>query len=476
MTIAKQIPIINKMRTLIKDIINNEGKQVELMGWVSVRRDHGKIIFIDLRDRSGFIQVVFLAKPKELYEIANKLRSEWVVKIIGQINARPENMVNPEMLTGKFEVLASELEILSEAKTPPIAVDTDGKEIGEENRMEYRYLDIRRQRIQHNLRSRSKTLSAISDYLKEKDFVEVETPILGASTPEGARDFLVPSRLYAGKFYALPQAPQQYKQLLMVAGLERYFQIARCFRDEDTRGDRQPEFTQIDLEMSFVTRDDVMATLEGLMIELVQKVYPEKKISQIPFPRISYKEAMEKYKSDKPDLRKDKNDQNELAFVWVIDQPFYEWNEQEKKWDFGHNPFSMPQGESLPDDSKNLNEVKAYQYDLALNGYEIAGGSIRNHKSELLKKAFMLIGYDESVVISKFGHMLNAFSYGVPPHGGFAIGFDRLMMILLNEPNIREVIAFPKTGDARDLMTGAPSQVDKKQLEELLLEIKKTKK
>ncbi|MEK7590213.1 MAG: amino acid--tRNA ligase-related protein, partial [Patescibacteria group bacterium] len=291
-----------------------------------------------------------------------------------------------------------------------------------------------------------------------------------------ARDFLVPSRLYAGKFYALPQAPQQYKQLLMVAGLERYFQIARCFRDEDTRGDRQPEFTQIDLEMSFVTRDDVMATLEGLMIELVQKVYPEKKISQIPFPRISYKEAMEKYKSDKPDLRKDKNDQNELAFVWVIDQPFYEWNEQEKKWDFGHNPFSMPQGESLPDDSKNLNEVKAYQYDLALNGYEIAGGSIRNHKSELLKKAFMLIGYDESVVISKFGHMLNAFSYGVPPHGGFAIGFDRLMMILLNEPNIREVIAFPKTGDARDLMTGAPSQVDKKQLEELHLEIKKTKK
>ena len=471
------------MRTLIKDILNNEGKKVELMGWVAVRRDHGKIIFIDLRDRSGFVQVVFLAKPKELYEIANRLRSEWVVKIIGQVNARPENMVNPEMPTGKFEILASELEILSEAKTTPIAVDTDGKEIGEESRMEYRYLDIRRPRIQRNLRLRSKTLSAISDYLKERDFVEVETPVLGASTPEGARDFLVPSRLYPGKFYALPQAPQQYKQLLMVAGLERYFQVARCFRDEDTRGDRQPEFTQIDLEMSFVTRDDVMATLEGLIIELIQKVYPEKKISQIPFPRISYKEAIEKYKSDKPDLRKDKNDPNELAFVWVIDHPFYEWTEDGSSvnagkghWDFGHNPFSMPHGENLPDNSENLSDIKAYQYDLALNGYEVAGGSIRNHKPELLKKAFILLGYDESVVISKFGHMLNAFSYGVPPHGGFAIGFDRLMMILLNEPNIREVIAFPKTGDARDLMTGAPSEVDKKQLEELHLEIKKLKK
>jgi len=260
------------MRTLIKDIFNNEGKKVELMGWVAVRRDHGKIIFIDLRDRSGFVQVVFLAKPKELYEIANKLRSEWVVKIIGQVNARPENMVNPEMPTGRFEILASELEILSEAKTTPIAVDTDGKEIGEESRMEYRYLDIRRPRIQRNLRLRSKTLSAISDYLKERDFVEVETPVLGASTPEGARDFLVPSRLYPGKFYALPQAPQQYKQLLMVAGLERYFQVARCFRDEDTRGDRQPEFTQIDLEMSFIDQQDVLDVVEGLYKHIFKKV------------------------------------------------------------------------------------------------------------------------------------------------------------------------------------------------------------
>jgi len=456
---------------------------VELLGWVAVRRDHGKLIFIDLRDRSGICQVVFLPKPKEVSELASRLRSEWVVRVVGQVVKRPANMVNEKLPTGQVEVAVSQLEILYEAQTPPFALDTDGYEIGEENRMKYRYVDLRRERMQRNLRSRSRTLAAVDEYMKENEFVEVETPILGKSTPEGARDYLVPARLHAGNFYALPQAPQQYKQLLMVAGLERYYQLARCFRDEDTRGDRQPEFTQIDVEMSFVKRDDVLAVLEGLMKHIVKTVFPEKKISQDPFPRISHKEAMEKYGSDKPDFRKDKNDPNELAFVWVLDFPFYEYNEKEKKWDFGHNPFSMPYGEALPDPStraehgagqgnkKELGGVLAYQYDLALNGFEVAGGSIRNHKPELLKKAFMLLGYDEKTVVDKFGHMMDAFSFGAPPHGGFAVGFDRLVMLLLGEPNIREVIAFPKSGDGRDLMSGAPDEVSEKQLKELHIKL-----
>ena len=441
------------------------------MGWVAVRRDHGKIIFIDLRDRSGIAQVVFA--DKNLHATADKLRPEWVVKITGKVAKRPENMVNPDLMTGKIEIQATGLEVLMEAQTPPIDVNSNGHEIGEEIRMKFRYLDLRRPRMQNNLRMRSKTLQFINNYFKEHDFVEIETPILGKSTPEGARDYLVPSRLYPGKFYALPQAPQQYKQLLMVAGLERYFQVARCFRDEDTRGDRQPEFTQIDLEMSFVKRDDVMEFLEGAMVDLVKSTWPHKKITAVPFPHISYKEAMERYKSDKPDLRKDKNDPDELAFAWIVDFPFYEYSEKDKKWDFGHNPFSMPHNESLPDGGKELGGITAMQYDLALNGSEIAGGSIRNHKPELLKKAFQLLGYKDNVIMEKFGHMIEAFSYGVPPHGGAAIGFDRLMMILLNEPNIRETIAFVKTGDGRDLMSNAPSDVDERQLSELHIKITK---
>ena len=458
------------MRTLVNEIINKEGEKVELMGWVNVRRDHGKIIFIDFRDRSGVCQVVFIGKDKMLYEKASQLRSEWVVKITGQVNKRPEAMVNKEIPTGEYEVLAEELEILNEAKTPPFDLQTDGMEVGEEVRMQYRYVDLRRERLQKNLRLRSKTLAAVDEYLKRNDFVEIETPILGKSTPEGARDYLVPVRVHPGKFYALPQAPQQYKQLLMVGGLERYFQVARCFRDEDTRGDRQPEFTQVDLEMSFVTRDEVLEILEGLMVDVVKKVYPEKHITQIPFPRMPYKEAIEKYGTDKPDLRKDKNNSNELAFVFIVDFPFYEWDEKLKKWDFAHNPFSMPKGD-LTDDKNDMRKVLADQYDLALNGYEIVSGGIRNHKPELLKKAFMLLGYKEEAILDKFGHMISAMSCGAPPHGGAAFGFDRLMMIFLNEPNIREVIAFPKTGDGRDLMTDAPSEVSKSQLDELNIKV-----
>lgn len=446
------------------------------MGWVNIRRDHGKLIFIDLRDRTGICQVVFYGK--EMYALADKLRTEWVVKIVGKVNKRPDNMVNPNLPTGQYEVGAISFEVLSEAQTPPIDVGSNGHEIGEESRMKYRYLDLRRPRMQHNLRMRSKTLSFVDEYFKKHDFTEVETPILGKSTPEGARDYLVPSRIHAGKFYALPQAPQQYKQLLMVAGLERYFQVARCFRDEDTRGDRQPEFTQVDFEMSFVNREEVMNYLESFMVELVKAAWPHKKISQAPFPRLTHQEAMEKYKSDKPDLRKDKNDPDELAFAWLVDFPFYEYDEKEKKWDFGHNPFSMPRGASLPDndhddDNDAMGGIIAEQYDLILNGYEIAGGSIRNHRPDLLKKAFQLLGYDDSIIMEKFGHMMDAFSYGAPPHGGAALGFDRLMMILLNEPTIRETIAFVKTGDARDLMTDAPSAADDKQLKELHIKVVK---
>lgn len=376
-------------------------------------------------------------------------------------------MINHEQKNGGYEIQASGLSVFSESETPPMELNSDGYEIGEEVRMKYRYLDLRRHRLLNNLRQRSDLIAAISDFFKKRRFVEVETPALSKSTPEGARDYLVPSRIHRGTFYALPQSPQQYKQLLMVAGLERYFQIARCFRDEDTRGDRQPEFTQVDLEMSFVNRDDVMRALEELMVHVVASCYPYKHISHIPFPRLTHAESMKKFGTDRPDLRNNTSDPNELAFAWIVDFPFYEWSEKEQKWDFGHNPFSMPRGETLPENGTDLGGVIAEQYDLVLNGYEIAGGSIRNHKPELLERAFLLLGYGKDTVRAKFGHMLDAFSYGVPPHGGFAIGFDRLVMLLANEPNIREVIAFPKTGDGRDLMMDSPTEAGAEQLQEL---------
>lgn len=318
------------MRILTKDIINNGGKEVKLAGWVAARRDHGKIIFIDIRDRAGIAQLVFIPKDEVLYEKANKLRPEWVIEVKGIANRRPAKMENPNVETGKFEVLASDLTVLAEAQTPPIAIDTDGYEIGEEVRMKYRYLDLRRSRLQRNLKWRSRILKFMRDYLNENDFTEVETPILGKSTPEGARDYLVPSRLYPGKFYALPQSPQQYKQLLMVAGLERYFQIVRCFRDEDTRGDRQPEFTQLDIEMSFPSQEEILGLVEELTIKMVETLFPEKKIMQKPFPRLNYQDVIEKYNSDKPDLRKDKNNPNELAFAFILNFPMFEWKENEK--------------------------------------------------------------------------------------------------------------------------------------------------
>lgn len=462
------------MRILTKDTINKLGRSVTLMGWVHARRDHGRLIFIDLRDRWGIAQVVFSPKDEHLLKLADCLRAEWVIKIEGTVKERPKGMENTELATGGIEIEAKTLEVLNESKTPPFALDTDGHEIGEEHRLKYRYLDLRRERLKNNLLLRDKVITFISDYLHKKDFVEIETPILTKSTPEGARDYVVPSRLYQGKFYALPQSPQQYKQLLMVAGLERYFQIARCFRDEDTRGDRQPEFTQLDLEISFVERDEILEIVEGLLIELVKKVTPEKKITSIPFPRISYKQALEKCKTDRPDLRRDPKDRDELAFCWILDFPVFERAEDTGKLTYSHNPFTAPKTEHVKEllTETNLEKLLSQQYDIVVNGLEMGGGGIRIHEPAVLKKVFEVLGHSEKEIEERFGHMLEALSHGAPPHGGIAWGLDRLIAVLAGEPNIREVIAFPKTGDARDLMMEAPAELEKKQLEELHLEIR----
>jgi len=462
-------------RILIKNLKENVGKEVSIAGWVDNRRDHGKLIFIDLRDTSGKVQMVALPNHKEAHETAGALRSEWVISACGMVNKRPEKMVNKDEENGEIEIEIFGIEVLNKSETPPFEI-TETKNINEDVRLEYRYLDLRTERMQRNIRKRHQSVKFIRDYLDKEGFAEIETPILTKSTPEGARDFIVPSRLEKGHFYALPQSPQQYKQLLMVAGFEKYFQMAKCMRDEDTRGDRQPEFTQLDLEMSFVEREDVMALNEALLIELVKEVWPEKRIQSIPFPRISYKEAIEKYGVDNPDLRENKEDPNLLAFCWVIDFPFFS-SEDGKKWTFTHNPFSMPKSEDLPKlmEKKDLGDILTTQYDIALNGFEIGGGSIRAHKPEILEKVFEIMGHKKEDIKNNFGHMLTALSYGAPPHGGIAWGLDRLIAILRNEPNIREVIAFAKTGEGRDLMMQAPSEIDKKQLDELGIKIVKGK-
>ena len=474
-------------RIFVNETISKIGKKVKVSGWVHVRRDHGKIIFIDLRDRSGLLQVVF-AGNEDLRQKADQLRSEWVVSIEGTVKERPENLKNPKIETGGIELAAEELEVLNESKTPPFSPygrSPEGGEIGEKDkvneelRMEYRYLDLRDPKMQKNLIKRSEILRFLNNYFKEHGFLEIETPNLTKGTPEGAREFVVPSRKHPGKFYVLPQSPQQFKQLLMVAGLERYFQIARCFRDEDSRGDRQPEFTQLDVEMSFIEEGDVLELIEGMMIKLIETVFPEKKLSKKPFPQLNYDEVMEKYQTDKPDLREDKNNPDELAFAWVVNMPLLEYSKTDKKWVSSHPPFTAPaeisKKEILEGKSKDaeLGKIKAKAYDLVLNGYEIGGGSIRIHNRDLQNKMFEILGLEAKDIEARFGHMLRAFEYGAPPHGGIALGLDRLMMILMNEQSIREVMAFPKTGDDRDLLMGAPSEINKAQLKELHIEIKK---
>lgn len=463
-------------RTYIKDLKEHIGKEVTVKGWVDVRRDQGKMVFLDLRDMSGKVQAVVLPNHTEALEVAQRLRPEWVVSVSAQVNKRPVRNVKANVLNGDIELEVLSIEVLNEAETPAFDVSSDGREIGEDVRLKYRYLDLRRPRMQHNFRMRHEALLHLRNFYASHGFMEIETPSLTKSTPEGSRDYVVPSRLDQGKFYALPQSPQQYKQLLMTSGFEKYFQVARCFRDEDTRGDRQPEFTQIDMEMSFANQEDVMQINEALIIDMVSKLYPEKRIQQVPFPRITYKDAMEKYGNDKPDIREDKEDQNLLAFCWIVDFPFFEKTDT-GAWTFSHNPFSAPKPDFMEDlmNEKNIGGIVAAQYDMALNGYEIGGGGIRNHKPESLKKVLKIMGHTDDGIERNFGHMLKALAAGAPPHGGLAFGFDRLMMILQNEPNIREVIAFAKTGEGRDPMMESPSDISAEQLQELGITVPRKK-
>lgn len=456
-------------RTLIQDTVHRVGETVTIQGWIHTRRDMGKLAFLDMRDRSGLAQVVLV--PAELSDAAREgmkdLRTEYCISVTGIVQKRGEKQINPDLPTGTIEILAKDVEVLGASAPLPFALD-DTAGINEELRLKYRYLDLRSRRMLKNMELRDRVTTFFRTHLHTQGFIEVETPVLTKSTGEtGAREFIVPARLHEGLFYALPQSPQQFKQLLMVGGLERYFQIARCFRDEDQRGDRQPDFTQLDLEMSFVEQEDVLRLVEEMMIGMVASCTPEKRIQQVPFPRLTYKEAMEKYGTDKPDLREDKNDPNLLAFCWVIDFPFFEKTD-EGGWTFTHNPFSAPKPEhmELLMKKEQIADILTTQYDIVLNGYEAGGGSIRNHHPEALRKVLEVIGMDEENISRRFGHMIEALGFGAPPHGGIAPGIDRIVMILANEPNIREVIAFPKTGDARDPLMGAPSPVDEKRLRE----------
>lgn len=462
-------------RTLVLETVGLVGQTVTLKGWVHVRRDMGKIIFIHLRDRSGQVQVVFVPGECPDYELAKTLRDEFVITLTGVVAQRGPKNVNPNMATGTVEIQARTLEIVNQAQTPPFPID-DTQVVNEEVRLAYKYLDMRNPRVHDTLVFRSRMNAFVRNAFLAEGFTEIETPYVTKGTPEGAREFIIPSRLQNGKFFTLPQSPQQFKQLLMVGGIERYFQLARCFRDEDQRGDRQPEFTQLDMEMSFVEREDVMALNEKILIDLVTTLTPEKKIQQVPFPRLSYAEAMEKYQTDRPDLRTDKNDPNLLAFCWIVDFPFFEKTD-EGGWTFTHNPFSAPKPESMDDlmAKQNIAGIVTTQYDVVLNGYEIGGGSIRNHLPTALHRVFEIMGFDEPRIEANFGHMLKAFEFGTPPHGGIAWGYDRLVMILRNEPNIREVIAFPKTGDARDLMMGAPSELPPNTLRDAHIQLRSKK-
>ena len=580
------------------------GSEVALAGWVDRRRDHGGLIFIDLRDREGIAQVAFNPEvARQCHKVASGMRSEYVIRVRGKVASRPPGTENLRLATGEIEVIAESAEILNSSKTPPFYINED-IEVEESLRLRYRYLDIRRARMKENLILRHKAVKFARDFLDARGFIEVETPILIKSTPEGARDYLVPSRLHAGKFYALPQSPQQLKQLLMVAGLEKYFQVARCFRDEDTRADRQPEFTQLDLEMSFVEEEDILSLFEELFVLMMEVVRPEMRVIK-PFPRLSYAEAMERYGTDKPDLRfgleiadltdiagetdfsifrsvvgdggkvkgiaapgcagysrsqleelnklvrglgaggvitialgapggslddltidKVKSvaakfltlgqikqmasrlgaapgdllliiagdgdvvsttlgelrqemgrrlelaEPDLLAFACIIDFPLLHWDEKVGRWDAEHHPFTTPRDEDVPLLESAPEKARGRHYDIICNGYEIGGGSLRIYHSELQRKVFRLLGYSDEEISQLFGHMLEAFDYGAPPHGGIALGIDRLVMLLAGEKTIREVIAFPKTQEATDLTFNAPSPVTEEQLSQLHLRLR----
>lgn len=440
----------------------NIGEKATLLGWVHKRRDHGKIIFIDIRDRYGITQIVFFKNKK-----AEELRSEYVIGVTGVVQRRPKGTENPKVTTGEVELGVEEVEIINSSLTPPFELD-EMADVSEEVRLKYRYIDLRRPEMQKRIFLRHRICKSIRDFLDKEDFIEVETPILTKSTPEGARDFLVPSRLNKGSFYALPQSPQLFKQLLMVSGFERYFQIAKCFRDEDLRSDRQPEFTQLDMEMSFVDEDTIFDITERFLCHAFKEVLG--KGLKAPFPRMTYHEAMEKYKSDKPDIREPGED---FAFLWVVNFPLFKFNEEEKHWDMEHHPFTSPVHEDIDLIKSAPDKVRSRAYDLVVNGVEIASGSIRIHKKDLQEKIFSQIGLDAAHVRERFGFLLDAFSYGAPPHGGIALGLDRLLALISGVESIRDVIAFPKTQKASCPLTDAPSQVDERQLKELGIKVEK---
>jgi aspartyl-tRNA synthetase len=464
-----------KIQTLpILDCTKAVGQTVTIVGWVDSKRDHGKVTFIDLRDSTGKVQCVG-------YQKMGEVTTESVLKIVGEVKQRPEKMVNSDLLTGSIEIDVHEHEVLNLAKELPLPIDDDGYAISEEIRLQYRYLDLRRQRMQKNLRLRSDYGQAWRTILHENKFVEVETPMLTKSTKEGSRDFIVPSRFQPGKFYALPQSPQQYKQLLMTAGMERYFQFARCIRDEDLRADRGFEHTQIDLEVSFMDQNGVMNLIENMVKQAVTQVGGKLRDQQ--FPVFSYKDAIAQFGKDKFDLRSEsEKTDGTLAFAWVVDFPFFkevdstdpaEVADGKSGWTFTHNPFSMPKPEYLEQHLKgeSISEIVTTQYDLVCNGYEVGGGSIRAHRPEIVKATFATMGYSDAEIESSIGHMLRAFEVGTPPHGGIGLGFDRQCMLLAGEQSLKEVVAFPMSSTGRTAVMDAPSSIEDTLLKELGLQV-----
>lgn len=575
-------------RTYSTACLKKIGEKVLLKGWSFNVRDHGQLIFIDFRDWKGLIQIVVdISKSPQAHKIASMIGKEWVIQTEGIVQERAKDLINQELETGTVEIICENLKIINKSKVIPFPLETDGREIDENLRLKYRFLDLRRNRLARIMKQKHTFILAVRNWMSGHNFIEVQTPLLTSTSPEGARDFIIPSRLHKGKFFVLPQSPQQYKQLLMIGGMDRYFQIAPCARDEDPRADRHAGvFYQIDMEMSFPTQDEIFDACENMLKDTYETVAPNKKFREFPFPRISYKESLEKYGTDKPDVRYDLElrnitkivrgktgfkifneaenvkcinavrcgkwsrkeidemeelakskgakglayikvtangfeggiskflergiereiiettsakdgdllffsagdaglvnkildtirrklaeilklaDPDELAFIWITDFPFYEISEETGKLDFGHNPFSMPKGGIKAFDVDDPLKIETYQYDLALNGYEILSGSIRNHEPETLVKAFETVGYKRDEILKRFGALYNAFQYGAPPHGGWAMGFDRLFMILIDEPNIRDVYAFPKNSSGMDVLMDAPSALAPKQLKE----------
>ncbi|HEV3244847.1 MAG TPA: amino acid--tRNA ligase-related protein [Candidatus Paceibacterota bacterium] len=459
-------------RVFIGDLKKHVGQTVTINGWISVRRDQGKLVFFDVRDMSGTVQGVVLPASPAM-EVAKSVRIEYAVAITGTVNKRPSQNVQSDKQNGDIELKIDAIDVLAVAETPPFDLSGDTAEVGEETRLQYRYLDLRSARMQRNMRLRSEFVRLCREYLFARKFAEIETPLLTESTPEGSRDFVVPSRLHPGNFYALPQSPQQYKQLLMVAGFERYFQIARAVRDEDLRADRGFEHSQIDIEMSFVDQEDVMRTIEEMMTKTVEALGFT--IKEKPFPRFTYAEAMDTFGADKFDLRTDAEEaEGVLAYAWVYKFPFFEKTD-DGKWTFTHNPFSMPIPEHVGTllSKQNVGEILTTQYDLVCNGFETGGGSIRAHRPELLQATYEIMGYTKEEAEERIGHMLEAFKFGAPPHGGIALGIERNLMNLTGESYLREVQAFPMSRGGQTAVMRAPKPLTPQQLQELGIEIKK---